>query len=86
MRRHSRSSSESIDEVRTEVGIEQTAIRLAEGLERERLAGFLHGVDELLELGEHRLPINGAADVIDLPVDEIGAHLRVLGFGRGGDA
>ena len=43
-------------EVRAEVGVEQAAIGLAEGVERERLAGFLHRVDELLELGEHRLP------------------------------
>ena len=33
-----------------------------------------------LELGEHRLPEERAADVVDLPVDDVGAHLRIVGL------
>ena len=33
---------------------------------------------ELLELGEHRLPVDRAADVVDLPVDQVRAHRAVV--------
>ena len=34
-------------------------------------------MNDFLELGEHRLPEEGAADVVDLAVDDVGAHLFV---------
>ena len=48
-------------------------------LHRQRLAGFGHGVRDLLELGEHRLPDDRAADVVDLAVDQVGPLPVVAG-------
>ena len=45
-----------------------------------RLAGFFHGVRDLLEFGEHRLAVERAAQVVDLAVEQVGAHLRVGRF------
>ena len=67
-------------EARAEVVVEQLAIGGAECIQRERLAGLLHLVGDFLELGEHGLPVDRAADVVDLAVDQIGAHLGVAGL------
>ena len=34
-------------------------------------------MNQFLELGEHGLTIKRPANVIDLPVDDVGAHFRV---------
>ena len=51
-----------------------------ENIERKRVAAFFDFMNDLLELGEHRLPEEGAADVVDLAVDDVGAHLFVARF------
>ncbi len=80
MRRHSRSSSGSSTTSFAEVGLKQRAIFRFENIERQRIAAFLDRVDDLLELGEHRLPEERAADVVDLAVDDVGAHLWIVGL------
>ena len=64
-------------ELGAEISLEQRAIFALENVERQRFAAFLDRMDDLLKLGEHRLPEDRAANVIDLPVDDVGAHLRV---------
>ena len=51
-----------------------------ENVERERVAAFFERVDDFLELGEHGLPEERAADVINFAIDEVGARLRVVGL------
>ncbi len=67
-------------EVRTEVGDEEFAVDLGQGVEGERFAGFLALVDDFFELGEHGLPVNRAAQVVDLAVEQIRFHLRIRGL------
>ena len=51
-----------------------------ENVEGERVAAFLDRVNDFLELGEQRLSKKGAANVVDLAVDDVGAHFFVGGF------
>ena len=64
-------------EVFREVGGEQFVVLGFENVERERLSAFLDGMDDSFELSEHCLPEKTAADVVDLTVDDVGAHLRI---------
>jgi len=66
-------------EVRAEVFFQQFAIDRLERLDRQGLAGFGHVVGDFFELGEHRLPDDRAADVVDFAVEQIGPLLVVGG-------
>ena len=68
------------DEVRTEVGHEQPVVNGGQRVEGQGLPGFLPLMDDLFELGEHGLPVDRAPQVVDLAVEEVGAHLRVIGL------
>ncbi len=59
-------------EVGAEIVLQQFAVDVLEALDRQRLAGFGHLVRDLLELGEHRLPDDRAADGVDLVIDQVG--------------
>ena len=48
-----------------------------ENIERKRVAAFLDGMNDFLEFGEHRLPEKRAAQIVDLSIDDISAHLRI---------
>ena len=48
-----------------------------ENIERKRVAAFLDRVNDFLELSKHRLPEKCAAQIVDLSIDDIGAHLRI---------
>src|SRR5260370_41973292 len=60
-----------------EVDLEKLAILRFENVEHERVAAFLNRVDDLLKLGEHCLPKQSAAKIVDLSVNDISAHLRI---------
>src|SRR5438045_2872574 len=60
-----------------EVDLEKFAVLRLENVERKRVAAFLNRVDDLLKLGEHCLPKQRAAKIVDLPVNDISAHLRI---------
>src|SRR5437773_5897975 len=64
--------------LRTEIGLEQPAIFVFKNIEGERIASLLNRVNVFFELGEHRLPEERAADVVDLAIDDVGAHFRVV--------
>ncbi len=51
--------------VGAEVELQQLAVLLLEAVERQRLARLGQCVGDLLELGEHRLADDRAADVVD---------------------
>src|ERR1700730_13734854 len=68
------------NEVLGEVGLEQFVIFRFENIESERVPAFLYGVDHLFELGNDRLSNERAANVVDLPVDDVSAHFRVARF------
>ena len=61
-----------------EVDLEKFAVLRLENVERKRVAAFLNRVDDLFKLGEHCLPKQRAAKIVDLPVDDISAHLRIV--------
>ncbi len=48
-----------------------------ENVERECVAVFLERVNNFFELGEHGLSKKRAANVVDLPVDDVSAHFRI---------
>ena len=55
--------------------LKQLAVFAFESVERQGVARFLDRVDDLFEFGKHGLPKERAADVVDLPVDDVGPHL-----------
>ena len=57
-------------EIRPEVRFQQLAVFALEAIDRQRLARFGQRVRDLLELGEHRLPQDRAADGVDLAIDQ----------------
>src|SRR4030095_16871859 len=60
------------------VGCEQLAILVLENLERQRGAAFLERMNDFLEFRKHCLPEESTANVVDLTVDNVGAHLRIV--------
>ena len=58
----------------TEVSVEKVSIDSPEHVERQRAAVFLDFVHLFLKLSEHRLAKQDLADVLDLPVDQVGSH------------
>src|SRR4051812_18567899 len=67
-------------DARPEVNLEKAAILLFEDVERQGVAAFFDGVNDFLELGEHRLAEKRAPDVVDLAIDNVGPHLLVGGL------
>src|SRR4029077_1888299 len=65
-------------EVFCKVSFEQRVIFRFKEIKRQRVAAFLNGVNNLLELSKHGLPVKCAPQVVDLPVNDVGAHLRVV--------
>src|SRR5437867_3999899 len=60
-----------------EINLEQLAILAFENLQGERFTAFLNRMNDLFELGKHGLTEKRAADVVDLAIDDVGAHLRI---------
>jgi hypothetical protein len=67
-------------EVRTEVSHEEFVVDFCNGVEGEGIAGFLPLVDDFFEFGKHGLPVNRAAQVIDLSVEQVSFHLWIGGL------
>src|SRR5258708_32282432 len=62
-----------------EVGVEEVSIYPSEHVKRNRSTVFLNFVHLFLKLAKHRLAKQDLADVLDLPVDEVSPHQRLLG-------
>src|SRR6266480_7466714 len=62
-----------------EIDFEEFVIFRFEDYQRQRIAAFLDGMNEFFEFGKHSLPEDRAAEVIDLPVDDVSPHLRIRG-------
>src|SRR5262245_30444062 len=60
-----------------EVSFEQFAIFGFKNVEGQPRAAFFDRVNNLFELREHSLPEERAANVVDLPIDNIGPHFWV---------
>src|SRR5262249_4226679 len=65
---------------RAEISLEQVAILALENLQRKRVSTFLDRMNDLLEFGEHGLPKKCSANVIDLSIDDVGAHFWIRGL------
>jgi hypothetical protein len=63
-----------------EIGLKQHTVFRFENVEGQGVAAFFDRMNDLLELGEHRLAEQGAANVVDLAVDDVGAHFSVFGL------
>jgi hypothetical protein len=61
----------------SKITFEKPAILRPEDVERECVAAFFNCVDDFLKLGKHGLPEKRAPQVVDLPIDDVGAHLRI---------
>src|ERR1700722_13412114 len=66
-------------ETRPEIGLKQVAVNFAESIEGQGAAVVLDFVHLFFELGEHGLPKQDLANVLDLAVDEVSPHRRFLG-------
>ena len=64
----------------TEVGIEKSSVDHAEALECQGRSGLLLGMDRLFEFGKHRLPEEGAAQIVNLAIDQVGLHRAICRF------
>src|SRR5205807_6940265 len=60
-----------------EIGPEQAAVFGLENVERQGVPALFNGVDDFFELREHRLTEERAAQIVDLPVDNVSAHLSI---------
>src|SRR5207249_3870541 len=61
----------------SKITFEKPAILRSEDVKRERVAAFFNGVDGFLKLSKHGLPEKRAPQIVDLPVDDVCAHLRI---------
>jgi hypothetical protein len=64
-------------QVFSKITFEKPAILRPEDVERECVAAFFNGVGDFLKLSKHGLPEKRAPQIVDLPVDDVGAHLRI---------
>jgi len=64
-------------EILSKIRFEELVILRFENIERKRVPAFLDRVNDFLERGKHRLPEKCAAQIVDLSIDDIGAHLRI---------
>src|SRR5437660_11327730 len=67
-------------EIVREISREQIVILRLKTVEGQRVAAFFDGVNDFLELSEHRLSKKRAANVVDLPIDDVSAHFRIAGL------
>src|SRR5205809_6231105 len=65
-------------EIFSKISLEQLVIFRFENVERQRIAAFLDGVNKFFEFGKHRLSEQGAAQIVDFPVDNVSPHLRIV--------
>src|SRR5882762_10984459 len=61
----------------SKISSEKPAILRPEDVKCERVAALFNGVDDFLKLSKHGLPEKRAPEIVDLPVDDVGAHLRI---------
>src|SRR4029453_9301942 len=64
-------------EILSKIGFEELVILRFENIERKRVAAFLDRMNDFLEFSKHRLPEKRAAQMGDLPVDDVSPHLRI---------
>src|SRR6266481_2050980 len=64
---------------RAKIGVQKASVNIFENLKSERAAVFLDFVDLFFEFGKHGLTKKGLPDILDLAIDEIGAHLHFVG-------
>src|SRR5437016_8576632 len=62
-----------------EIDFEEFVIFRFEDCQRQRIATFLDGMNEFFEFGKHGLPKKSAAEIVNLPVDDVSTHLRIRG-------
>jgi hypothetical protein len=62
-----------------EIGVEKVSVHPSKNIKRQWSTIFLNFVHLFLKLGKHRLAKEDLADVLDLPVDEVSPHQRLLG-------
>src|ERR1700704_2817369 len=65
-------------EIFTEICLQQFVILGFKYIEGKRTSVFFDGVDGALELGKHGLAKECSPKIVDLTVDNIGAHLRIV--------
>src|SRR5262245_63196769 len=65
-------------EIFSKISFEQLVIFRFENVERQRIAAFLDGVNNSFKFGKHGLSEQGAAQVVDLAVDDISPHLWII--------
>src|SRR4029453_9223628 len=61
----------------SEIRFEKLVILRPESVERQRVAALFDGVNNFLKLSKHGLPEKCTPEVVNLPVDNVGAHLRI---------
>src|SRR6266545_927496 len=64
-------------EVFGKISFQKLVILRFENVKRQRVATFFDGVNDPLKLSKHCLPEKCAPEIIDLPVDDVSAHLRI---------
>src|SRR5258708_20858287 len=62
-----------------EIGVEKVSVPPSKNIKRQWSTIFLNFVHLFLKLGKHRLAKEDLADVLDLRVDEVSRHQRLLG-------
>ena len=64
-------------EIFREISREQFVIFSFEGVQGQRVAAFFDLVDDPFKFGEHCLPEQCAANVVDLPINDVSAHFWI---------
>src|SRR2546421_12614802 len=59
------------------ISLEQFAILVLKNIERKRIATFFDGMGDFFEFGEHRLPEERRADIVDLTINDVGSHFWI---------
>src|SRR6516162_641747 len=65
---------------RTEIGVQKASVNIFETFKSERATILLDFVDLFFEFGEHGLTKKGLPNILDLAINEIGAHLYYAGL------
>ena len=78
MRRHSRLQGIIEHQMLAEVCGQQLAINAGQHLQGQGFLGFRQGMDAQFEFGEHGLAKEGAPNIVDLTVEDIGLHARII--------
>src|ERR1700730_11668260 len=64
-------------EIFSKIDFEKFVILRFKNIERQRISAFLNGMSDFFKLSKHGLPEERAAQVVDLPVNDISPHLRI---------